>query len=76
MASTFTVMFSVRTLAVPNGCATNTFSSNKLSSFASISRSQFGRPHNVILPRLCSFKVNATKELHFEPNAHTKKSED
>jgi hypothetical protein len=41
------------------------FSSNKLSSFASISASRFGRPQNVVLPRSRSLKVNAAKELHF-----------
>ncbi|KAJ6961129.1 hypothetical protein NC652_000123 [Populus alba x Populus x berolinensis] len=41
------------------------FSSNKLSSFASISASRFGRPQNVVLPRSRSLKVNAAEELHF-----------
>nr|XP_034932287.1 chaperonin 60 subunit beta 2, chloroplastic isoform X1 [Populus alba]XP_034932288.1 chaperonin 60 subunit beta 2, chloroplastic isoform X1 [Populus alba] len=68
MASTFTAMSSVGTLAAPNGRVMDkkfVFSSNKLSSFASISASRFGRPQNVVLPRSRSLKVNAAKELHF-----------
>uniref|UniRef100_A0A6N2MNE5 Uncharacterized protein n=2 Tax=Salix TaxID=40685 RepID=A0A6N2MNE5_SALVM len=68
MASTFAAMSSAGTLAAPNGRAMDkkfAFSSNKLSSFASISGSRFGRPHNVVLPGSRSLKVNAAKELHF-----------
>ncbi|KAJ6944973.1 chaperonin 60 subunit beta 2 [Populus alba x Populus x berolinensis] len=68
MASTFTAMSSAGTLAAPNARAMDkkfAFSSNKLSSFASISASRFGRPQNVVLPRSRSLKVNAAKELHF-----------
>uniref|UniRef100_A0A6N2K8E7 RuBisCO large subunit-binding protein subunit beta, chloroplastic n=1 Tax=Salix viminalis TaxID=40686 RepID=A0A6N2K8E7_SALVM len=68
MASTFTAMSSVGSLAAPNGRVMDkkfAFSSNKLSSFASISASRFGRPQNVVLPRSRSLKVNAAKELHF-----------
>ena len=68
MASTFVAMSSAGTLAAPNGRAMDkklAFSSNKLSSFASISGSRFGRPHNVVLPGSRSLKVNAAKELHF-----------
>ncbi|KAJ6430773.1 hypothetical protein OIU84_018314 [Salix udensis] len=68
MASTFTAMSSVGSLAAPNGRVMDkkfAFSSNKLSSFASISASRFGRPQNVVLPRSRSLKVSAAKELHF-----------
>ncbi|KAB5565231.1 hypothetical protein DKX38_005285 [Salix brachista] len=68
MASTFTAMSSAGSLAAPNGRVMDkkfAFSSNKLSSFASISASRFGRPQNVVLPRSRSLKVNAAKELHF-----------
>ncbi|CAN1294733.1 Chaperonin 60 subunit beta 2, chloroplastic [Linum perenne] len=66
MASTFTAMSSVGTLAAPSGRVMDKKQSNKLSSLASVSGSSFGRRQNVVLrnsrlPMTCK----AAKELHF-----------
>ncbi|KAF2314575.1 hypothetical protein GH714_027724 [Hevea brasiliensis] len=68
MAYTFTAMSSVGSLAAANGCVMDKklASSNRLSSFASISGSSLGRRQNVVLRRPPSPKVFAmAKELHF-----------
>ena len=68
MASTFTAMSSVGSFVAPNGRVMDkklTSSSNRLSSFASISSTTFGRRQNVVLRRTRLPKISAAKELHF-----------
>lgn len=68
MASTFTAMSSVGSVGAPNAHVMDKklTSSKKLSSFANISASSFGRRQNVVLRRLRSPKICAmAKELHF-----------
>ncbi|XP_065878310.1 ruBisCO large subunit-binding protein subunit beta, chloroplastic [Euphorbia lathyris] len=67
MASTFSGMSSVGSLAAPNGMDKRlASSSNRFSSFASISGGSLGRKQNVGSRRLRSTKISAmAKELHF-----------
>lgn len=69
MASTFTAMSSVGSLAAPGGRGMDKKlapSSDRLSSFASISSSSFGRRQNIVLRRTRSSKINAmAKDLYF-----------
>ncbi|CBI16557.3 hypothetical protein VitviT2T_007713 [Vitis vinifera] len=69
MASAFTTMSSVGSLAAPGGRGMDkklATSSDRLSSFASISSSSFGRRQNVVLRRTRSPRINAmAKDLYF-----------
>lgn len=70
MASTFTAMSSISSLAAPCSRAVDkklSNSSEKLSSLASISSSSLGgRRQNMVLQRRCSPKIRAmAKELYF-----------
>ncbi|KAJ0020143.1 hypothetical protein Pint_31467 [Pistacia integerrima] len=68
MASTFAAMSPIGSMVAPNGRVTDkklASSSNKLSSFASISSSSFGRRQSVALRRARSPKIYAAKDLHF-----------
>lgn len=68
MASTFTAMSSVGSFVAPNGRVMDkklASSSNRLSSFASISSTAFGMRQNVVLRRTRLPKISAAKELHF-----------
>lgn len=68
MASTFAAMSPIGSMVSPNGRMTDkklASSSNKLSSFASISSSSFGRRQSVALRRTRSPKIYAAKDLHF-----------
>ncbi|XVF00101.1 hypothetical protein REPUB_Repub03eG0256400 [Reevesia pubescens] len=68
MASTFTAMSSVGSFVIPNGHVIDkklASSSNRLSSFASISSTSFASRRNVVLRRSRLPKICAAKELHF-----------
>lgn len=69
MASAFTTMSSVGSLAAPGGRGMDkklATSSDRLSSYASISSSSFGRRQNVVLRRTRSPRINAmAKDLYF-----------
>ncbi|KAK8509515.1 hypothetical protein V6N12_001521 [Hibiscus sabdariffa] len=68
MTSTFTSMSSVGSFIAPNGLVMDKklpSSSNRLSSFASISSSSFVSRRNVVLRRSRLPKICAAKELHF-----------
>ncbi|KAL5765312.1 hypothetical protein ACOSP7_017589 [Xanthoceras sorbifolium] len=74
MAS-FTAMSSVGSMIAPNGRVTDKklASSNKLSSFASISSSSFGRRQSVALRKTRVPKIYAAKELHFNKDGEAVK---
>ena len=68
MASTFTAMSSVGSFVASNGRVMDkklASSSNRLSSFASISSTSFASRQNVVLRRSRLPKISAAKELHF-----------
>lgn len=68
MASSFSTMSSVGSLAAPNGRVMDkklASSSSKFSSLASISSSPFGGRRNVVIQRTRLPKIYAAKELHF-----------